>query len=176
MLGAEERIVAQNNLRNRTEYLAMSLDSTNEDVRLQVEDTFCLPERAAFIKTMFDGYNEEGLPNVLVGVNINIEDAKNWLYVSVSANIDFSFLESLSMRYMDGMVKIKVGCAEDVPSEKVTELTHCLECNMEQIGKHAERHAQAAINEYFSSELTHKYLMDNDFEVYEDGIIAEDEI
>lgn len=176
MLSTEERIIAQNNLRNRTEYLAMSLDSTNEDVRLQVEDTFCLPERAAFIKTMFDGYNEEGLPNVLVGVNINMANAKNWLRVSVPANIDFSFVESLSMRYMDGMVKIEIGCAEGVPSEKIAELTHRLEWNMERIGKHAEFHAQAAINEYFSSGMTHKYLMDNDLETYEDGIIAEEEI
>lgn len=176
MLGAEERIVAQNNFRNRTEYLAMSLDSTSEDVRLQVEDTFCLPERAAFIKTVFDGYNEEGLPNVLVGVNINMANAKNWLRVSVPANIDFSFVESLSMRYMDGMVKIDIGCAEDVPAEKIAELTHRLEWNMERIGKHAEFHAQAAMNEYFSNEVTHKYLLDNDLETYEDGIIAEEEI
>lgn len=176
MLGAEERIVAQNNLRNRTEYLAMSLDSTSEDVRLQVEDTFCLPESSTFIKTTFDGYNEEGLPSVLVGVNVNMRKPDIWLRVSVPANIDFSFVGSLSMRYMDGLVKVEIGCAEDVPSEKIEELTHRLEWNMERIGKHAEFHAQAAMNEYFSNEVTHKYLMDNDLEVYEDGIIAEEEI
>lgn len=176
MLGAEERTIAQNNLRNRTEYLVMSLDSANEDVRLQVEDTFCLPERAAFIKTMFDGYNEEGIPNVLVGVNVNMRNPDVWLRVSVPANIDFSFVESLSMRYMDGMVKIEIGCIEDVPAEKIAELIHRLEWNMERIGKHAEFQAQAAMNEYFSNEVMHKYLMDNDLEVYEDGIIAEEEI
>ena len=73
-------------------------------------------------------------------------------------------------------MKIEIGCAEDVPSEKVAELTCRLEWNMERIGNYAKSHAQVAINEYFSSEATHKYLMDNDLEIYEDGIIAEEEI
>lgn len=49
-LGAEERIVAWNSLRNRTEFLNMSLDSARQDAELDINETFCLPEGSTAVR------------------------------------------------------------------------------------------------------------------------------
>ena len=182
-LGANERIIAWNSLRNRTEYLNMSLDSARQDAELDIDETFCLPEGSSSVRPMFDGYDAEGNPLVIANVTIDSSNVAQWLGVTickdngaVPTEIELKLVQRLKMRYIDGVVSVAVtgyaGLSESTIERMETELTHI----MSRIGEHAQRAAQGAINHYFSDEEVSRWLAHNDLECYSDGMIAEEEV
>lgn len=182
-LGAEERIVAWNSLRNRTEFLNMSLDSARQDAELDINETFCLPEGSTSVRPMFDGYDADGNPTVIANVTFDSSNVAQWLGVTlrkdneaVPTEIELKLVQRLKMRYIDGVVGVAVtgyaGLSESTIERMETELTHI----MNRIGEHAQRVAQGAINHYFSDEEVSRWLAHNDLECYSDGMIAEEEV
>lgn len=182
-LGAEERIVAWNSLRNRTEYLNMSLDSARQDAELDVVETFCLPEDSTSIHVMFDGYDEIGNPLIVANVTVDSSNVAQWLGVTLRKDIgatptetELKLVQRLKMRYIDEVVGVEVtayaGLSDTTIERMETELVHIIK----RIGEHAQRAAQGAINHYFSDSEVGRWLANNDLECYEDGMIAEEEI
>ena len=178
-LGAEERIVAWNSLRNRTEFLNMSLDSARQDAELDINET----EGSTAVRPMFDGYDADGNPTVIANVTFDSSNVAQWLGVTLRKDIgatptetELKLVQRLKMRYIDGVVSVAVtgyaGLSESTIERMETELTHI----MNRIGEHAQRAAQGAINHYFSDEEVGRWLANNDLECYSDGMIAEEEV
>lgn len=182
-LGTEERIVAQNSLRNRTEYLNMSLDSARQDAELDINETFCLPECSTSVRPMFDGYDADGNPTVIANVTFDSSNVAQWLGVTlrkdneaVPTETELKLVQRLKMRYIDGVVGVEVtayaGLSDTTIERMETELVHIIK----RIGEHAQRVAQGAINHYFSDDEVSRWLAHNDLECYSDGMIAEEEV
>ena len=182
-LGTEERIVAWNSLRNRTEFLNMSLDSARQDAELDINETFCRPEGSTSVRPMFDGYDAGGNPLVIANVTIDSSNVAQWLGVTLRKDIitaptetELKLVQRLKMRYIDGVVGVEVtayaGLSDTTIERMETELVHIIK----RIGEHAQRVAQGAINHYFSDDEVSRWLANNDLECYEDGMIAEEEI
>lgn len=182
-LGTEERIIALNSLRNRTEYLNMSLDSARQDAELDINETFCLPEGSSSVRPMFDGYDAEGNPLVIANVTFDSSNVTQWLGVSlcrdsfcVPTESELKLVQRLKMRYIDGVVSVEVtayaGLSDATIKRMETELVRIIK----RIGEHAQRAAQGAINHYFSDDEVSRWLTNNDLECYEDGMIAEEEV
>ena len=177
-LGTEERIKAQTDLRTRIEYLYTSLYSAGQDTALDIEDKFFLPIGSSTVQVMFNGYDESRIPQVIANVTVELKDS-NWLAVIARKELNIvkedklDLVLSVSMRYVDNVVNVSatvdVGLGDDMAREINSELFR----NMEIIGRHAQRSAQSAIEWYFSEDETHRYLMNNNFECYPDGRIAE---
>lgn len=177
-LGTEERIKAQTDLRTRIEYLYTSLYSAGQDTALDIEDKFFLPIGSSTVQVMFNGYDESRIPQVIANVTVELKDS-NWLAVIARKELNIvkedklDLVLSVSMRYVDNVVNVSatvdVGLSDDMAREINSELFR----NMEIIGRHAQRSAQSAIEWYFSEDETHRYLMNNNFECYPDGRIAE---
>lgn len=182
-LGTEERIVAWNSLRNRTEFLNMSLDSARQDAELDIDETFCLPEGSSSVRPMFNGYDAEGNPLVIANVTFDSSNVTQWLGVTlrkdngaVPTETELKLVQRLKMRYIDGVVGVEVtayaGLSDTTIERMETELVHIIK----RISEHAQRVAQGAINHYFSDDEVSRWLAHNDLECYSDGMIAEEEV
>lgn len=115
-------------------------------------------------------------------INPNSLKDSNWNWLSVIARKELNIVKedklglvlSVNMRYVDNVVNVSSTVNAGFSDEMAQEINSELFRNMEIIGRHAQRSAQSAIEWYFSDEETHRYLMNNDFECYLDGRIAED--
>lgn len=178
-LGAEERAKAQADLRTRIEYLNASLYSAGQDTSLDIEDRFFLPVGSSTVQVMFNGYDKNRIPQVIANVTVELKDS-NLLPMIVGKELSvvkedkLDLVLSVDMRYVDHVINVSATVDAGFSDEMAREINSELFRNMEIIGKHAQRSAQSAIEWYFSEEETHRYLMNNDFECYPDGRIAED--
>ena len=163
-LGADERAKAQADLRTRIEYLNASLYSAGQDAALDIEDKFFLPVGSSTVQVMFNGYDENRIPQAIANVTVELKDS-NWL--SVVARKELSIVKedkldlvlSVNMRYVDNVVNVSAVVDAGLSDEMAREINSELFRNMEIIGRHAQRSAQASIEWYFSEEETHRYLV-----------------
>ena len=178
-LGAEERAKAQADLRTRIEYLNASLYSAGQDAALDIEDKFFLPVGSSTVQVMFNGYDESRIPQVIANVTVELKDS-DCLPMIVGKELSLvkedklELVLSVNMRYVDHVVNVSATVDAGLSDEMAQEINSELFRDLEFIGRHAQRSAQTAIKWYFSEEETDRYLLNNDFECYSDGRIAED--